>query len=138
MSAAALNFIIGQGETWTRLLTWLNPDGVTPINLTGYSARMQIRLTVDSTAVLLELNTTPVAGQGTITLGGVLGTITLSASAALTAALTFAGASTGSVQEGTDVGTGLLAVYDLDLTSGGGVVTTLARGSVVLVKEITR
>lgn len=137
MSAATLNFIIGQGETWTRLLTWYAPDGTTPINLTGYTARMQIRLTVDS-AVLLELNTTPASGKGDITLGGSAGTITLSISAALTAALTFAGADEGSAQEGTDVGTGLLAVYDLDLVAPGGTVITLTRGSVVLVKEVTR
>ena len=137
MSAAALNFIIGQGETWARQITWLAPDGVTPINLTGFTARMQIRLTTAS-AVLLELNTTAATGKGDITLGGALGTIGLSIPAALTTALTFAGGEAGSAQEGTDVGTGLLAVYDLDLTSASGVVTTLARGSVVLVPEVTR
>ena len=136
MPAANLNLIIQQGETWGRTLTWKNSAG-TPYDLTGYTARMQIRLTADSATPIIELNTSPTAAQGTITLGGVAGTIGLLLSSALSAGMSFAGASIGTVQEGTDTATGQLGVYDLDLTNGT-VVTTLARGTVCFVKEVTR
>lgn len=137
MPAANLDLIIQQGETWARTLTWKNPAG-TPYDLTGYTARMQIRLTADSASPVIELNTSPTGSQGSITLGGALGTIALLLSAALTAGMSFTGASKGTVQEGTDTAAGQLGVYDLDLTSAGGVVTTLARGQVCFVKEVTR
>lgn len=136
MPAANLDLIIQQGETWGRTLTWKNLAG-TPYDLSGYTARMQIRLTADSASPIIELNTSPIAGQGSITLGGALGTIALLLSSALTAAMSFTGASKGSVQEGTDTAVGQLGVYDLDLTNGS-VVTTLARGQICFVKEVTR
>jgi hypothetical protein len=57
-----------------------------------------------------------------ITLGGAAGTITLSATATVTAALTapFSG------------------VYDLELVSGGGVVTRLLEGVATVSPEVTR
>jgi hypothetical protein len=57
-----------------------------------------------------------------ITLGDAAGTITLSATATVTAALTapFSG------------------VYDLELVSGGGVVTRLLEGSATISPEVTR
>ena len=136
MPAANLNLIIQQGETWGRTLTWKKTGG-TPYDLTGYTARMQIRLTADSATPIIELNTTPATGKGDITLGGALGTIALVLSSALTSAMSFSGASKGTVQEGTDTAYGQLGVYDLDLTNGT-VVTTLARGTVCFVKEVTR
>ena len=88
-----------------------------PFDLTGYTARMQIRETLESTTTLEELTTS----NGGITLGGTAGTITLLLTATETAALTFE-----------------TAVYDLEIVSGAGVVTRLMHGKVVLVDEVTR
>lgn len=88
-----------------------------PVDLTGFTARMQIRETVDSATILATLTTE----NGGITLGGTAGTVTLLLSATATAAFTF-----GS------------AVYDLEIISAGGIVTPLLSGAVTLVKEVTR
>lgn len=88
-----------------------------PVNLTGFTARMQIRETVESTTVIKSLTTE----NGGIALGGATGVITLTITATDTAALTFDS-----------------AVYDLEVVSGGGVVTQVAYGNVTLVDEVTR
>lgn len=107
---------IDQGATFQLLITWNDPSG-TPINLTGYTARMQIRPTQPSSTIVLELTTE----NGGITLGGLAGTISLFASATATAAIT------------ADSG-----VYDLELASAGGIVTRLLQGSVTFNPEVTR
>lgn len=117
MSCDNYNFIINQGATLAKAMTYYMLDGVTPFNLTGYTARMQIRPSVASSTVLANLTTE----NGGITLGGAAGTIVLNMSAADTAALNF------------DV-----AVYDLEIISSGGVVTRLLAGNVTLCKEVTR
>lgn len=89
----------------------------TPINLTGYTARMQIRATVPSTDVITNLTTE----NGKIVLDSTKGTITLSIPASETAEFNF-----------------ITAVYNLEVVSSSGIVTTIASGSVGLVKEVTR
>ena len=88
-----------------------------PVNLTGFTARMQIRETVESTTTIASLTTE----NGGITLGGAAGTIALLLSATATALLTVDS-----------------AVYDLEIVSGGGVVTTVLSGNVYLTDETTR
>jgi len=88
-----------------------------PVDLTGYTARMQIRGKVTDTAVIKELTT---ANSGII-LNNTIKTITLTMSATDTALLTFT-----------------TAVYSLELVSSGGEVTQLINGSLSLVKEVTR
>ena len=87
-----------------------------PVNLTGYTARMQIRETIESTTPLVSL--TEASG---ITLGGAAGTIGITISATDTALLDFDS-----------------AVYDLEIVSAGGVVTPVAYGNVYLNDEVTR
>jgi hypothetical protein len=97
-------------------VTWKDSAG-TAINLTGYSARMQVRETYSSTSTIVSLTN----GSG-ITLGGAAGTIAIAISATTTAALTapFSG------------------VYDLELVSAGGVVTRLLQGAATVSPEVTR
>jgi hypothetical protein len=95
-------------------MTW-NIDSV-PVNLTGYTARLQARVDVDETDTILSLTT----GAG-ITLGGAAGTISLDQSAAQTAVLP-----NGEY------------VYDLELQSSGGVVTRLLQGELNISAEVTR
>jgi hypothetical protein len=78
---------------------------------------MQVRSAANSASVVLELTTT----NTRITLGGVAGTVTLTVDAATTANLTPS-----------------LYVYDLELVSGGGVVTRLIEGNFNVKAEVTR
>src|SRR5574337_914853 len=87
-----------------------------PVDLSGYTARMQVRASVAATDVLLELTT----DNGGITLGSD-GTVTLQASAITTAALAWT-----------------RGMYDLELMDSAGVVTRLAAGSVAVSREVTR
>lgn len=120
MPAAQYDFDLEQGATFDYTLTWVDQQN-TPVNLTGYTARMQFRPgTPDNPTVALEL-TSPVSGGVGITLGGAAGTIRLQATAALTAALTAVPHS-----------------YDLELTDGAGVVTRLIRGIANVTREVTR
>lgn len=113
--AAKYDMTCDQGATFSRVVTWIDSTGV-PVNLTGYSARMQVRATVSSASTIFSL-TSP----SNITLGGTAGTITIVITAAATAAATAGD-----------------YVYDLELVSGSGVVTRLLQGCFVLDAEVTR
>jgi hypothetical protein len=116
MAAANYDITIEQGATFQLNIVWKAPNG-TPIDLTGYTARMQVREKVSSTATLLSLTTE----NGGIALGGAAGTIAVTAAATLTDDIT--------TKRG---------VYDLELVSSGGVVTRLIEGCVTISPEVTR
>jgi hypothetical protein len=116
MAAASYDFEIEQGATLLKPIVWKDSTG-TAVNLTGYTAKMQIRKSVSSTDVLLELSTTN--GKLSITAG--TGTITMIFSATTTAAIDWS-----------------RGKYDLELTSSSGVVTRLLEGEITVSKEITR
>jgi len=116
MTAGKLDIIIEQGATFSRVLTWKDEDE-DPVNLTGYSARMQAREHQASTEPFIDLTT----ANGGITLGGSGGTITLSVAATITGAIA------------ADSG-----VYDLELESASGIVTRLLEGNVIISKNVTR
>lgn len=116
MAAATYNFEIEQGATLTKPFVYKTSTS-TAINITGYTARMQVRSSVKSADVLLELNTE----NTRIVLGGISGTITLQLTAAVTAAITWT-----------------KGVYDLELISAGGIVTRLLQGEITVSKEVTR
>lgn len=85
MAFEDVNFTIKQGELFTK--GWLWEDDQTPpvpINLTGCTARMEIRPNIDSDVVVAAFDTTPGAGEGLIELGGAAGTVDLSADGATT------------------------------------------------------
>jgi hypothetical protein len=108
---------IKQGATLSLTATWKDSTG-TAINLTGYTARMQVRSTYDAATTILSLT----SAAGDIVLGGSAGTIAITASATVTATLTAPWA----------------GVWDLELVSGGGVVTRLLEGSANVSPEVTR
>lgn len=114
MTPGTLNLIVPQGATFERVLTWSLDD--TPVDLTNYTALMQVRPTAASGVVLLELST----DNGGITLGGALGTITLHVDAT----------TTGDLPPGT-------AVYDLELSTGE-TVTRLVEGKFTVTAEVSR
>lgn len=112
---------IYQGATFTKSLTWKTaPDenaATTPVNLTGCTARMQIRAKLESTAPLLSLTTE----NGGISLGGTAGTVELLIDADDTTAITWKA-----------------GVYDLEIVFAGGEVRRLMYGSVTVSPEVTR
>lgn len=117
MSAAQYDLVIEQGATWSQAVQWKTGSPATAVNLTGYTARMQLRSSVSASTAALLLTTE----NGRIALTVNTGTITLSVSATDTAALT-AGR----------------YVYDLELVSGGGQVTRVMEGVVTVSAEVTR
>ena len=91
----------------------------TPVDLTGYTARMDIRATETSATALLELNTNPPGPDTRIVINNTTKTITLTISATDT------------------VVTWKTGVYDLELVSAGGVVTQLLKGTITVTGEVT-
>ncbi len=87
------------------------------IDLTGATARMQVRLEKETPTTLADLTTE----NGGITLGGASGTVDLYLSDAATAAM------------GWESG-----VWDLEIVHPSGDVTRLAEGSIGVSKEVTR
>lgn len=83
MPAAKQNFTIEQGATFRKRLTWRGKNN-RPVDLTGYTAVMQVRQTQASVEALLELTTV----NGRIVLGGKTGTIDLILGADVAAAFT--------------------------------------------------
>lgn len=113
---AKLKLTIYQGATFRKRLAWLNPDR-TPIDLTGCTARMQVREEYASPLPLLELTTE----NGGITLGGAAGTIDLLSSDEDTATMEWNG-----------------GVFDIEIAHPNGDVTRLAQGSISVSPEVTR
>ena len=87
-----------------------------PVDLSGYTARMQLRAKLDDATVIKELTTE----NGGITINNTNKTITLNISAIDTSAFTFTS-----------------CVYSLELVNGAKVVP-FANGNISLVKEVTR
>jgi hypothetical protein len=113
INPATYNITAYQGATYDLNLTWA--IGGTAVNLTGYTAAMQVRINPADSATILSLTN----GSG-ITLGGTAGTIAVAVSAN-----TMGSATPGNY------------VYDLELNSGGQV-TRLLQGSFAIQAEVTR
>lgn len=112
--AGIYNFTLDQGSTWTLQIVYKDSNGA-PINLTGYTAEMQVRRKFDSDTPVLTLSTS----NGGITIVGATGTLNLIAT---------------DEQAAIDPG---LYVYDLELSTGG-VRTRLIQGTVTVSGEVTR
>jgi hypothetical protein len=115
---ATLNLTMYQGASFDYQLTWNTTEGTvtSPVDLTNWSARMQVRSTYQSSTAVLSFT----SGSG-ITLGGTTGSILIEATPAQTAG----------VAEGQ-------YVYDLELVSPGSAVTRLVEGSLFCDPEVTR
>lgn len=120
MRAGIYRMNCDQGATFERTLTIYNPSvgnaSATPVDLTNYSARMQVRPETDASEVMVELTTE----NGRLTLGGAAGTIDIEIEA--------------SVTETFDVD----GVYDLKIYNNAGKVYRVIRGRFVVEPEVTR
>jgi hypothetical protein len=107
---------IDKGATYRHTLYWKDKLKA-PINLTGVTARMQVRVTVDSEMVILDLRTE----LGGLVITPLLGRIDIYLSHEDTASIS------------ADSG-----VYDLELTFSSGDVVRLVEGSINFIPEVTR
>lgn len=107
---------INQGANLSLEIALKNQDQ-TPLNLTGYVARMQLRTSYVSPSFALELTTE----NGRLLLTPLTGIITLSLSATTTAALA-----------------AKKYVYDLEIVSPTGFVTRVLQGEAIVSPEVTR
>lgn len=117
MSAFRLNLKILQGSDFSQVCTWKAGTPPAPVDLTGCTARMQVRARVAAPEVLLDLTTQ----NGGIALGGALGTIEIRLSAAQTAAIGWT-----------------VAFYDLEIVYLGGAVQRKIEGQIAVSPEVTR
>lgn len=113
--AANHNFKIDQGSDTSIIFVLKNKE--TPLNLTGYSAAMQLRYAAYSEEALDTLT----SDNGRLTIEPELGKVTAKFP--------------NSVTEGFKPGS---MVYDLELTSGDGEVTRIIEGRVNVIAEVTR
>lgn len=121
MIAGTYNILCEQGTTFTRVLTVEqptveDPTVFEPYDLTDHTARMQVRRTIDSSTVLVELTTE----NGRISIDGAAGEITLSMSDTVTASITSSG------------------VYDIEIIDGSDNVSRVLQGLFTLSQEVTR
>ncbi len=122
MIAGIYNITCEQGTDFSRSCILKYPDSADPTgstyllyDLTGYTARMQVRRTLESASPEIELTT---ANSG-ILLGGVTGTIEIVMTNTQTAALDSDG------------------VYDLEIISSIGAVSRVIQGTFTLDLEVT-
>ena len=126
MAAGKYSFTVEQGSTTSFQVVYKDANG-TPVNLSGYHARMQIRETIGLSTIIGRLSSSLDADGTGLNLSGSAGTLPLSSgsigvyiSAASSSGFTFD-----------------TAVYDLELVTGI-TVTRLLQGTIKLDKEVTR
>ena len=116
MSAGIYDIVCDQGATFRLSMIWKDST-LTPIDLTNYTADMQVRTEFVEPGIMWEMKS---SGAG-ITLGGVLGTIALFIDASDTAGLI-----PGEWH------------YDLLLTAPSGDKTRLIQGSFTITPAVTQ
>ena len=121
MIAGVYNIFCEQGTTFGRTFELQYPDPVDPsifhvYDLSAHMARLQVRRTVGSSAVLIELTTE----NNGIEIDATLGKISVQITSTQTSALTSSG------------------VYDLEIVDAGGGVSRVVQGSFTLSLEVTR
>ncbi len=115
MKPGRFNFSIIQGDTFKTAPSWkINGSYV---NVTGYSANMQVRQATTSSSVIVELS----SDNGRIVVGGIDGTFTM----------TLTSAETDVIPVGS-------YIYDFDITSPTGDVYTLLSGGFTVNPQVTR
>lgn len=126
MRAGKYDMTCEQGTTFIRTLAVLQPDlendptGETfeIMDLTGYTARMQVRRTLESTSKILDLTTSN--GALDVVFQDQVNVVRIFLPADVTASVDTSG------------------VYDLELVNQGGEVSRLVEGNFIVVREVTR
>jgi hypothetical protein len=121
MLAGNYNMVCEQGTTYSRSFELQYPDETDPTiyhpwDLTGYTARMQVRRTVESSAAMITLTTE----NGGITIDDEDGIVTINMTASQTSSIANSG------------------VYDIELIDSSLNVSRLVQGQFILSYEVTR
>lgn len=112
-----VNIEIDQGTNETVEFTWLDESTTLPIDLTNYTAKMQVRAAPGDSVLLLEYKT----DDASITLGGPTGIIDIFITAG-----------------DTNTATWSKAFYDLFVTnSSTGAVSKIASGMFIILSSVT-
>lgn len=127
MIAGVYNITCEQGSSFLRTLEIEQPDLATdptgqtyePFDLTGYTARMQVRRTIESASAIVTL-TTENLGLEINPTGDTTNLIKMSMSASVTASISTSG------------------VYDLEIIDNVGFVSKVVKGAFNLIPEVTR
>lgn len=114
MKPGRYNYRIVQGDTFQNTPVWKIAS--VPVNVTGYTSKLQVKVAANATTNVLELSTE----NGGITVGGTNGMFTFYMSPTDTAALT-----PGNY------------VYDWQVTAANGTQTTLMAGAFVITPQVT-
>lgn len=126
MPAGKYSFVIEQGSTTTFEIQYKDNTN-TPINLSGYGARMQVRSDVNSSTILLTLSSSLQPDGTGLNMSGSNGTTPVQSGSI---GLYISAATSSNLNFGE-------AVYDLEIHSGN-VVYRILEGCVKLSKEVTR
>jgi hypothetical protein len=121
MIAGIYNIFCEQGTTFTRILELEYPDDIDPtvfhkFDLTNFTARMQVRRTIDTPLPMIELTTE----NGSIEILDLDSRIIVRMTDEQTSSLTSSG------------------VYDLEIISEDGIVSRVIQGNFTLSREVTR
>lgn len=123
MLSGVYNITCEQGATFVRLIEIEYPDPTDPetyldFDLSGFTARLQVRRTVESSTHFVNLT----SGNGGIEMqpGGILNAMRIYMSDELTSTIPSDG------------------VYDLEIESASGEVSRVIRGSFTLIAQVTR
>lgn len=108
---------INQGADWYINFVYQDTTTNTPINITGYTAALQLRSLPSDTTAALSL-TSPAGG---ITITGAQGLVAIHATAA----------QTGAIVAG-------YYYYDLEITSPANIITRLVQGQILVSAQVTR
>lgn len=118
MPAAYWKILVDQGETWRLTLRLTDHDTGDPLDLTGYTARMQVRESTTSPSPLVSLTSAPGGG---ITITPSTGTLALFIADDVTASWQWR-----------------YGMYGLEIESPGSDTTPLLKGEVEVSAEVTR
>lgn len=121
------DFVYQLGTDFTRVISYQDSTG-TPINLSGFTAHMEVRPTVTNSSKILDI---------TPTVDGSAGTITIHIPHTQVINLNLIHTEEKTLYENGVAGTGKTGVYDL-LITGSGVTTKILDGQFVFVPTVTR
>lgn len=124
MLSGIYNITCEQGATFIRLIEIeyphpTEPDVYLDFDLSGYSARMQIRRTIDSSTTMVSLDSDSLGGIE-MQPGGIVNAMRITMTDAQTASITSDG------------------VYDLEIVAPTDEVSRVIRGTFTLSREVTR
>lgn len=121
MLAGNYNIVCEQGTSFSRKFELQYPDPVDPTiyltwDLSGYTARMQVRRTMESSTAMITLTTE----NGGIVIDDEFGSVMVIMTATQTSSITNSG------------------VYDIELIDASGDVSRMVQGEFILSYEVTR